>query len=104
MAVAVTSAREAATNTAIRLVPAREAKSNVASWVLSPSSARITVPNTVVSSLKFILPPARPAAGEALALRSIGSSRPDDRRDDPGLCVRRPHERDRERDGERPSL
>src|SRR5262249_59545688 len=104
MAVAARRASEAARKTAIKLVPAREAKSKVASWVLSPSSARNTVPNTVASSLRSmglsraVLPGSwRPfplclQLGEPLAKRPLflppARLVPDDRRDEPGAGIR----------------
>src|SRR5262245_22653423 len=56
MAVAATRAEDAATKTATRLPRSREAKSMVASCVLSPGSARNTMPNTVANDLRSISP------------------------------------------------
>src|SRR5262249_59530703 len=103
MAVAARRASEAARKTAIKLVPAREAKSKVASWVLSPSSARNTVPNTVASSLRSmglsraVLPGSWRSfllclqLGEPLAKRSLffpaACLVPGDFRHDPGARI-----------------
>src|SRR5499433_892902 len=120
MAVAATRASEAARKTAIKLVPAREAKSKVASWVLSPSSARNTVPNTVASSLRSMGPsravlpgswrsfPLCLQLGEPLAKRPLflppARLVPDDRRDEPGARIGCKQQRDREGDGERAAV
>src|SRR5262249_59363563 len=103
-----------------KLARAREAKSKVASWVLSPSSARNTVPNTVASSLRSMgLSRAvlsgswRPfplclQLGEPLAKRPLflppARLVPDDRRDEPGARIGGRQQRGRGGDGERAAV